>query len=114
MKNKEPELPFAEQCFIEKWNEWLAYRSEKRLPKYKPIGLKKTLARLKNESGGNVVEAIDMLEYSMEQNWQGIFKRNNNGKAHQRTLPDGTIKSTRGERTIKAYKEWGLSSGSEG
>lgn len=35
-----------------------------------------------------------------------------NGKTHKRTIPNASDKTTRGERTIKAYKEWGLGSGS--
>lgn len=69
------QLPFFEPEFAEKWSEWLQYRRERKLPTYKPIGLKKTFTMLVRESGGNVIEAMDMLEYSMENNYQGIFKR---------------------------------------
>jgi len=68
------ELPFG-PLFAQKWAEWLEYRKERKLPKYRPMGLKMALKRILNETGGNETEAVDMLQYSMEMNYQGIFKR---------------------------------------
>lgn len=49
---------------------------------------------------------------SYKKYFTNLFNKNANGKAHQRTIPGGTTKPTRGETTIKAYKEWGLGSSS--
>lgn len=96
------ELPFKEPEFQEKWAEWLEYRKEKRLPAYKPIGLKKTFTALVRDSGGILTEAIDMLEYSMEKNWQGIFKRNKNG--NQNNYKTGNGKAAGANQLLSSLK----------
>jgi hypothetical protein len=68
------ELPFG-PLFAQKWAEWLQYRTERKLPKYRPMGLKMALKRIVRESNDTETIAIDMLDYSMEMNYQGIFKR---------------------------------------
>lgn len=68
------ELPFG-PLFAQKWAEWLEYRKERKLPKYRPMGLKMALKRIVSESGNIELLAVDMLQYSMEMNYQGIFKR---------------------------------------
>ena len=76
------ELPFG-PSFAQKWAEWLQYRTERKLAKYRPIGLKMALKRIVKESANIETEAVDMLDYSMEMNYQGIFKRKY--ATHQRT-----------------------------
>jgi len=72
---KEPQkLPFASEEFKNAWNEWIEYRKERRLPKYVPRGLKMTFSKLVRESDNHERTAIKMIENSMEQNYQGIFK----------------------------------------
>jgi hypothetical protein len=68
------ELPFG-PLFAQKWAEWLQYRTERKLANYKPMGLKMALTRIVRESGNNEADAVDMLNFSMEMNYQGIFKR---------------------------------------
>ena len=68
------ELPFG-PLFAQKWAEWLQYRTERKLAKYRPMGLKMALKRIVRESNDTETIAIDMLDYSMEMNYQGIFKR---------------------------------------
>jgi hypothetical protein len=76
-KNIEPvQLPFGEQ-FEAMWKEWMTYRGERRLPAYKPTGLKRTFAGIVRDSGGSEEVACKMLEQSIEKNWQGIFKLKN-------------------------------------
>jgi len=99
------QLPFFEPEFAEKWAEWIEYRKERRLPAYKPIGLKKTFTMLVRESGGDVITAIDMLEYSMENNYQGIFKRKINA-THFGTNGTGGKKLGTSAARIEALKRW--------
>jgi hypothetical protein len=68
-----PELPFKSDAFAEAWEEWLLYRRERRLPAYKPVGLKRTFNMLIRDSDNNEETAIAMLGQSIEQNYQGIF-----------------------------------------
>jgi hypothetical protein len=72
-------LPFNSLQFKETWEEWIQYRRERHLPCYKPIGLKRTFAGLVRDSEGIEETAIKMIINSIEKNWQGIFKINNNG-----------------------------------
>lgn len=99
------QLPFLEPEFKEKWLEWVEYRKERRLAAYKPIGLKKTFTMLVRESGNDVNEAIDMLEYSMENNYQGIFKRKTNGTNWGTNTGSGQKLGTSAAR-IEALKRW--------
>jgi len=66
-------LPFNDQ-FAQAWEEWLIYRKERRLPCYKPMGLQKTLSRLIQLADNNEAEAIKIIDYSISQNYQGLFK----------------------------------------
>jgi hypothetical protein len=78
---KEAELPFNSLEFINAWQDWTQYRRERKLPKYVPTGLKRTFTKLFKDSGGNEKTAIEMIEYSMSQNYQGIFKQSNNASS---------------------------------
>lgn len=97
------ELPFG-PLFAQKWAEWLEYRKERRLPKYRPMGLKMALKRIVSESGNNESLAVDMLQYSMEMNYQGIFKRKQNA-THQRTHESHNRVGTSDAR-IQALAKW--------
>lgn len=96
------QLPFG-PLFAQKWAEWLKYRTERKLPKYRPMGLKMALKRILRESGENEVEAVDMLQYSMEMNYQGIFKRKN--ATHQRNTESPNRVGTSDAR-IQALAKW--------
>jgi hypothetical protein len=78
---------FKNQKFIEKWDKWIAYRKEKRISAYKPIGLKSALTDLENISQNDVNIAIEIIEQSLAKNWQGLFelktKQNGNTKTGQ-------------------------------
>ena len=97
------DLPFG-PLFAQQWAEWLKYRTERKLPKYKPMGLKMALTRIVRESGGNEAEAMDMLTYSMEMNYQGIFKRKQNA-THQRTN-EGHNRVGTSDARIQALAKW--------
>lgn len=75
-------LPFNDENFISKWQEWLQYRKERRLAAYTPTGLKATFTRLKNISQDNSQIAILIIQQSLEMGWQGLFE--------VKTLPNAT------------------------
>lgn len=70
---EEVKLPFDSEAFLISWNEWIQYRKERKIPKYVPTGLKRTFANLIKISGNNEVVAIDIINYSISQNYQGLF-----------------------------------------
>jgi len=74
IKEGKIDLPFSSESFAAKWEEWLAYRREKKLHPYKPTGLKNTFKHLQNISQKNEVTAIKILEQSMSNGWQGLFE----------------------------------------
>lgn len=97
-KNNGVKLPFTDEKFILKWQEWLQYRKERRLPNYVPTGLKKTFTHLINISGDNAETAIKIIDQSLNNNWQGLFELKivSNGTAHTRLIkekpePTGTV-----------------------
>ena len=54
------------------WADWLAYRKERRLAAYKPIGLARQLNAL---AAFGPQSAIAAIEQSMAQNYQGLFPK---------------------------------------
>ena len=54
------------------WADWLAYRKERRLAAYKPIGLTRQLNAL---AAFGPQSAIAAIEQSMAQNYQGLFPK---------------------------------------
>jgi hypothetical protein len=99
----ETDLPFG-PLFAQQWAEWLKYRTERKLPKYKPMGLKMALTRIVRESGNIESCAVDMLQYSMEMNYQGIFKRKQYAPT-QRTSKSPNRTGT-SEARIQALAKW--------
>lgn len=57
---------------------WLAYKKEKR-QKYQPRGLAALKKKLLKMSGGNPEYAKVIVEYSMGNNYTGLFAPKNNG-----------------------------------
>lgn len=94
-------LPFNEP-FAQAWDEWLQYRKERRLPSYKPVGLKKTLTRLIQLADNSESEAIKIIDYSISQNYQGLFKE----KSYGLTINQPSTTGTSAKR-IEALKSWG-------
>lgn len=66
-------LPFQGPEFAAKWELWLKYRRERRLPKYVPTGLKGTFTKLKRISGDDVQTAMAIIQQSIDDNYQGLF-----------------------------------------
>lgn len=67
-------LPFNDENFIQKWQEWLQYRKERRLAAYTPTGLKATFTRLKTISQDNAQVAMQIIDQSLAMGWQGLFE----------------------------------------
>lgn len=92
-------LPFPESPeFASKWNEWIEFRRQRRLPKYVPIGLKGTFTKLKRISSNDAETAIAIIQQSMDDNYQGLFqlKQSKNGTHQQRAATIGqTFESDR-------------------
>lgn len=57
---------------------WLAYKKEKR-QKYQPSGLAALKKKLLKMSNGNPEYAKEIVEYSMGNNYTGLFAPKNNG-----------------------------------
>lgn len=76
-KDNGVQLPFNHDGFISEWQTWLEYRKERRLACYKPLGLKRTFEMLKEISGNNPIIAIAIINQSISNNWQGLFKLKN-------------------------------------
>jgi hypothetical protein len=56
--------------------EWLKYKSQKR-ETYKEDGLRKFINKFLKDCGGNLTIAREMLDYSMGNNYSGLFKDKN-------------------------------------
>ncbi len=57
--------------FREAWDEWMRYRAERKLCRWVPMTQRKQLKRM--EAMG-VERAIDMIEWSIMQGWQGLYE----------------------------------------
>lgn len=88
-KDNGVQIPFMEPEFMDKWQEWLQYRKERRLPNYVATGLKHTFTKLVNDSQNDYKIAIQIIDQSLSQGWQGLFpiKALSNGAT---TLPVNT------------------------
>lgn len=73
VKENGVQIPFNDQAFIDKWQEWLQYRRERRLPAYVPTGLKITFTKLLKDSQNDPKIAIRIIDQSIGNNWQGLF-----------------------------------------
>ena len=70
------ELPFPGDKFLEAWLLWNSERKKK----YTDKGARMALNRLVKLSDNNEGEAIEIIEYCLAQNYQGLFKEKNNDK----------------------------------
>lgn len=58
----------------EVWNDWIAFRSEKKFTKYVPTGLKTTMTKLRKLAGGNEKTMIAIIQQSMTgKGWEGFW-----------------------------------------
>lgn len=96
-------LPFEGPEFKAAWDEWIQYRKERKLPGYKPTGLKRTFAGLIRDSNNNIKTAIEIIHFSIEKNWQGLFPLKQNGTYQQPHAGNKTGTSV--DRT-QAIRNW--------
>jgi len=94
-------FPFESKIFIEKWNLWKKFRIEIKKP-YKGIIEEQTaLKRISELSKLDEIKAIAILEQSMANGWQGLFKLNNetNGR------PGKVSVTERAADNLRAYAQ---------
>jgi len=58
-------------AFVAAWNQWVRYRKERKLQAYKPMGLKAQFTKLATMGAAKAIQAI---EFSISQNYQGIYE----------------------------------------
>lgn len=87
LKENGVQLPFNDENFIQKWQEWLQYRKERRLANYVPTGLKKTFTKLLNDSQNNMDIAMQIIDQAIASNWQGLHPLKNIPNATNITNP---------------------------
>lgn len=75
-------FPFETENFIRWWKIWIEYKSKQHNFKYKtPITEQAALNDLAKISDGTEENMIELIEYAISKNWEGIYpKRNQSGK----------------------------------
>ena len=63
---------------------WLAYKKEKK-QKYQPMGLRSLKEKLLRLSGGNPAAAMEIVEFSMANNYSGLFAPKNSSYDRQQS-----------------------------
>ena len=94
---KEPQIeverrlvyPFEDDAFFQLWEEWKIDRKERGIKTYTLRGEQAALTKLNNDADGDVRVAIQMIQNSIANGWQGIFKINN-----QKTKQRGGVATT--------------------
>jgi hypothetical protein len=84
--NKEPQVafPFESETFSTSWNLWKNYKEKEHKFKYKtPTSEQAALLKLSKLSGGQEKKAIEIINESLANGWQGFFeiKETKNGKS---------------------------------
>lgn len=83
-------LPFDSTEFSEKWAEWLQYRKERKLGSYTPTGLKSTFTNLKKITQNDPAIAIEVIEQSLANGWQGLFELKQQFNGAKTNIPNTT------------------------
>ena len=100
------ELPYQSETFKAAWDEWMQYRKERKLPKYIPTGLKKTFTMLLRISANSEQKAIEIINQSIELNYQGLFPLKENYATTTGTAAKVVKLGTSAAR-IEALSNWG-------
>lgn len=98
---------FTTEALKTAWNEWLTYRKERKLPKYVPTGLRHTITHLETITGKDEKKAIDFINYSMAQGYQGIHPNPQYGKNQQSVTDNNQQPSGTSAARVVALKSWG-------
>ena len=72
--NKELVFPFDSNEFLETWNLWKNYRQEIKKPIKGIISEQSQLQKLSKISNGDQQTAIEIINQSISNNWQGLFE----------------------------------------
>jgi hypothetical protein len=75
-KKKDAASPLPPSLNIQAWEEWQAYRAERKLPKYRPTSVAKNSAFLASRSAEDQQAIVD---YSIRNGYQGLFEAKVNG-----------------------------------
>ncbi len=78
-------MPFQSEELCAAWNEWIEDRKERKLKKYTTRGMKSQMTHLLEISGNDEKVAVQIINQSIRQGWQGLFplKNYSNGTTHQ-------------------------------
>jgi hypothetical protein len=95
------------------WEEWLQERKERKLKKFTDRGLKAAITHLLTISNNDEQIAVQIINQSIAQGWQGLFPLKNIPNGSNRTT-DNTSNAGKPTR-FSAYAEWinGNASGSD-
>lgn len=105
-KDNGVQIPFTDENFLQKWQEWLQYRKERRLATYTPTGLKRTFNKLVEDSQNDFRLAIQIIDQSLAMGWQGLFPiKAINNAAHIQSVTNNGKTGTSGSR-IQAAKNF--------
>lgn len=81
-------LPFGDK-FKQSWAEWMEYRAQRKLARYTPIGFKKTMTMIVNISNNDEDTAVQIIDNSISNNYQGLFRV----KTQQNAQPSTTSRT---------------------
>ena len=86
------------------WNEWLQERKERKLKKYTDRGLKAAMTHLLTISNQDEQIAVQIINQSIAQGWQGLFPLKNIPHGTNRPT-DNTSNGAKPSR-FSAFSEW--------
>jgi DNA-binding transcriptional regulator GbsR (MarR family) len=87
----EIQLPFESDNFSAMWYTWLEERRLKKLKSYTPRGEQGQLHNLQKLSNGDEAVAIQIIQQSIVQGWQGLFAIKSNARTTKNITPDGLL-----------------------
>lgn len=110
-EKRSADAPF-EGLLLDKWLEWEKHRKEKK----SPLTPTARLAQIKKLAGRPPNEAIEMLDYSLENGYTGLFEQKNNGNrnANQGTPTTTIIPTGKSFGTEKGFSRSGANGGGNG
>lgn len=88
-KNK-PDIvsPWEEKEFLDLWETWKQDRAERKIRKYTPRGEQGALHKLYNECQGDMKLAIETIQNSIANGYQGLFPKMDKSKRRNTTSLD--------------------------
>jgi len=95
------ELPFKSEELKLAWEEWLLERKDRKLKKYTDRGMKAVTTHLLEISGHNEQVAIEIINQSITQGWQGLFELKNKQNGFNQSSKLGTSAAR-----VEALKKW--------